>query len=283
MQKSPVCVSILAMDTVLAIQAINKTFPAPSSWTDILRPAGQRPAPVRALRGVSFSATRGQIVGLLGPNGAGKTTLLKIIATLILPDSGRVCIRGLKIEKDNEVTIKASLGLLTSQERSFYNRLTGEENLGFFASLYNLDRRQARKRIQELCDLFEIDFEKRRFETYSAGMKQRLGLARALLHDPPLLLLDEPFDHIDYATKNELYVQVKDRLARQEGKTVLLATHQIEEARSLCDAFVILKDGAVCACGTIEDLRAQISDPMADLGKIFTETTKAARAAGPHE
>ncbi|MGE5280074.1 MAG: ABC transporter ATP-binding protein/permease [Deltaproteobacteria bacterium] len=262
------------MDTFpfIGIGRISKTFrPAPALRRMLLRP-WDRPAPVRALADVSLDVERGRAVALLGPNGAGKTTLLKICATLILPDAGLVTIDGLRVGRDDE-RIKQRLGLVTCQERSFYWRLTGRENLLFFAALQGLDRTRARRRVEELCALFDVRYADRRFDTYSAGMKQRFSLMRGLLADPGLLLLDEPFQSLDFASAIQLRTFCRDVLVQKEGKTLLFATHQVGEAADLCTRFVILNEGRLRASGTLDDVRAAAAAPAATLAEAYLKLT----------
>src|SRR3989338_2498774 len=142
-----------------------------------------------ALKGINLQVKEGEIFCLLGPNGSGKTTLLKILATLILPTGGTAYINGFEIISQ-PMAVKASIGLVTGEERSFYWRLTGRENLEFYATLYNLRPGIAKDRINYLINLLKIESPDRRVGEYSAGMKQRLGIARGLLHDPSVLLMD---------------------------------------------------------------------------------------------
>ena len=238
-----------------AIEAtgISKQFFAPLDLKKMARfdfsPAG----PVAALRDVSFAAEEGKALGVLGLNGAGKTTLLKILATLIIPDTGSARVNGCLLGRDDE-RIKACVGLVALAERSFYWRLNGRQNLEFFAALYGLDKSRARHRIDELLDFFAVDYDRRPFYTYSAGMRQRFALARALLHDPGILLLDEPTKSLDYRSTASLRTLIKEELVGRQHKTVIFTTHQMEEARELGDSFLILEAGAVKATGGTEIL-----------------------------
>lgn len=236
-------------------------------------PAGRRR--VRALDGISLRLERGSSLAVLGPNGAGKTTLLKVIATLILPDRGSVTLDGLLLGRDDE-RIKASVGLVTSAERSFYWRLTGRQNLAFFAALYGIERRKARERIDQLCRNFGVDYQDRRFDSYSTGMQQKFALMRALIHDPPLLLLDEPARSLDYSTAAELRSLVRNELVAKAGKTVIYTTHHMDEAADIAGRFLVMRSGRTAALGTLQALREAAGLPAGSLGECYTRLTEAA-------
>jgi ABC-2 type transport system ATP-binding protein len=210
---------------------------------------------VEALRGVDLHVKQGEIFGLLGPNGAGKTTLVKILSCLVLPDRGRATIGGEDVRDENKV--KAKFGLVHSDERSFYWRLSGLENLRFFARLYDVPAARIESRIGELLRKVDlVDAAPRRFSDYSSGMKQRLSIARALLHDPPILLMDEPTRSLDPAASLALRAMIRDELKREGGKTILLATHNLREAETLCDRIAILVAGTVRQVGTVAEVRS---------------------------
>lgn len=220
----------------------------------------RRKIPVRALRGVSFEVREGEVFGLLGPNGAGKTTTIKIITTLLLPDSGEAEVLGIDVVRD-PVRAREVMGVTLSVERGFFWKLTGRENLKYFGILRGLSGRELEERIDrvlELTGLRELGGEYKLFEEYSLGMKARLALARAMLHDPPLLILDEPtlgLDPHSARTIRSLLV----RLAREEGKTVLITTHNMFEADLMCDRVAIINKGVIVAVGTPAELKARIA------------------------
>lgn len=257
------------MRPILEVDGVTKDFTPPLSFGKLIRLDLRRGIPVRALDDVSFRLDRGKILAVLGPNGAGKTTLLKIIATLLLPDKGAVSFNG----SDLEEKIKMSVGLVTDEERSFYWRLTGRQNLEFFAALYGLDGKTAKSRINELSGLFAVDYADKRFDSYSTGMKRRFALMRGLLHDPELLLLDEPTKSLDYAAALSMRNFVKETLVKTQGKTVILATHHMDEALDFCDLFMILNKGKLRAMGSLGQLRKQAGDPAATLGEMFVKLT----------
>ena len=221
------------------------------------------------LDGVDIQVKESEIFCLLGPNGSGKTTLLKILSTLILPTKGTACINGFEIVSQ-PMGVKASIGLVSSEERSFYWRLTGRENLEFYATFYNLKSRTAKDRIGYLINLLKIESPDRRVGEYSAGMRQRLGIARSLLHNPPVLLMDEPTKSLDLEFSNELRLFIKDYLSKKEKKAIILTTHNIYEAGQICDRIGLLRKGRLVASGTIEELKAKASLPStANLEDIY--------------
>jgi len=259
------------MEHILEVGRLTKDFIAPLSFNKLIKLDFKHRRPNRALEEVSFSLKKGQILGVLGPNGAGKTTLLKIISTLILPDKGSVIVNGWRLGIDDD-KIKSFIGMVSSQERSFYWRLTGRQNLEFFASMYGL--KNPKDKIEELFKLFEIDYQDNRFDSYSTGMKQKFALMRGLLNDPELLLLDEPTKSLDYATALNLRNFIKEDLVRKKGKTVIFTTHHMDEALDFCDLFLILHKGKLYALGTLEELRRKINNPTASLGEIFLKLTE---------
>lgn len=258
------------MDRIVEAKNITKDFIPPLSLHRILKSGLGRSGATRALDDISFSLESGGSLCVLGPNGAGKTTLLKIISTLVLPDKGSVVVGGHDVEK-NDLAVRSMVGLASSDERSFYWRLTGRQNLEFFASLHGLSRKEARKKIDGLFGAFRVNYEDKRFDSYSTGMKRKFELMRALIHDPALLLLDEPAKSLDMMSSRELMDLVKKM--SKEGKTVILATHDIAEAEELCDTFLILREGALCGYGTLEDLGKKTGLPGAGLGEIYMKAT----------
>ena len=233
---------------------LEKSFAKKRSFRELITKPFAAPERVRALRGVDLRVKTGEIFGLLGPNGAGKTTLVKILSCLILPDHGRATIGGEDVRHEN--TVKPRLGLVHSDERSFYWRLSGRENMRFFARLYDVPGKRIEPRIDELLRKVDlVEAAPRRFSDYSSGMKQRLAIARALLHDPPVLLMDEPTRSLDPASSLALRRLIKDELQGRDGKTILLATHNLREAEVLCDRVAILVQGTVRQVGTIDEVR----------------------------
>ena len=209
--------------------------------------------PVEALCGVTLSVERGEFFGLFGPNGAGKSTLIRCLTTLIIPTGGQATVMGFDVLSQAD-KVRQNIGLVFANENSFYGRLTGRQNLEFFAALYGLSRAASRRRIEELLALFGIGSPDRQYQECSAGAKQRLLLARALLHDPPVLLLDEPAKSLDPLQIARLHALLQGELQRRQGKTILFTTHQVEEAAQLAGRAAILHRGTIRACGTIQEI-----------------------------
>lgn len=206
---------------------------------------------VEALKSISLEIGEGEIFGLIGKNGAGKTTLTKIIATLVQPTDGQVSVKGFDSVKD-EVKVRSLIGLATAEERSFYWRLTAEQNLLFFARLYGIKDASARRRIAELFEELNLtELAKRRFSELSTGNKQRLAIARALLPKPPILLLDEPTRSLDPLAASDL----RDLLGSLKGVSVLLTSHNLAEIEELCNRVAIISGGEIRALDSPTNLR----------------------------
>ncbi len=207
-----------------------------------------------AVDGVSFTVQRGECLGLLGPNGAGKTTTLSMLAGLLTPDSGQVLIDGRALAGDTD-PLKRQLGLVP-QELALYEDLTAAENLAFFGALYSLEKATLHQRMADALAIVGLaDRARDKARTFSGGMKRRLNLAAALLHDPQLLLLDEPTVGVDPQSRNAIFDNIEALRAR--GKTILYTTHYMEEVERLCDRVVIVDHGKVIADDTIAALRAR--------------------------
>lgn len=237
----------------IQLNNISKTF-VERTWRTTL---GLRsPSTVAALNNVSLSIPAGQIFGLLGPNGAGKTTLIKILATLILPDSGEASICGHDLLRQPQ-HVRNVIGFVNANERSFYWRLTGRQNLSFFASLWNLTGPEKTRRIERLFDLVGLN-EKAdtRFLKYSSGQQQRLSLARALLPDPEILLMDEPTRSLDPVAASDLQKFAKTELAGKRKKTILWCTHNLKEAEDVCDTLAVIHKGTVMATGSLKQMQS---------------------------
>ncbi|HEY8645750.1 MAG TPA: ABC transporter ATP-binding protein [Gaiellaceae bacterium] len=211
-----------------------------------------------ALRGISFSVERGELFGLLGPNGAGKTTTIKILATLLVPTGGSARVLGLDPVRQASV-LRRSIGYVFGGDRGLYERLSALDNLRYFADLYRVPWSRRSRRIDELLELVGLKGrERERVETYSRGMRQRLHIARGLLHDPPVLLLDEPTIGLDPVGARELRQMIQ--ALRDAGKTILLTTHYMFEADELCDRVAVIAAGRILAEGRPAELKRAVAD-----------------------
>lgn len=213
---------------------------------------------VVAVDGISFDIHAGELFGLLGPNGAGKTTTIKMLTTLLIPSSGTATIMGLDVVKDAE-KIRPRIGFVFGGERGLYWRLSGLDNLRYFATLYYVDANVAKKRIPELIELVGLKGrERERVEGYSRGMRQRLHIARALLHDPEVLFLDEPTMGLDPVGAREMRMTIRD--LQSAKKTILLTTHYMFEADALCERIAVINEGKIIALNTPEKLKHTVQD-----------------------
>ncbi len=241
---------------VITVEDVSMHYPVPRRYREyLLRPFAGRTMS-RALTNVSLSVAQGERVGFLGPNGAGKTTLLKLIKGLLLPSSGRITVNGCDTLTRND-EVRALCSLVVNEERSFYWRLTGEENLEFYGVLENLTGRRLKKRIAEVLDLVGLAPKAtQRVGTYSTGMRQRLAIARGLLTDASVLILDEPTRALDPEAAEELVRLILDTLHADLAKTLLIATHRLEEARILCNRLCVLSVGTLTADESMDRVAA---------------------------
>ena len=213
---------------------------------------------VEAVRGISFEIQEGELFGLLGPNGAGKTTTIKMLITLLIPTSGTARVLGHDVVKDAK-WVRQRIGYVFGGDRGLYERLSALDNLRYFAELYGVDPKVQRARIHELLELVGLDGrEKERVEGYSRGMRQRLHIARGILHDPPVVFLDEPSIGVDPVGARELRSMIAG--LRDAGKTVLLTTHYMFEADELCDRIAVVAQGEIVAQGTPRDLKQGVGE-----------------------
>ncbi len=253
--------------SAISIQGLTKGYSSAGWLRDTF---GWNSAATQAevLRGVDLEIHSGEVFGLLGANGAGKTTLVEILATQLLPSSGEARICGHDVVRETNEVRKLA-GYCPAATDSFFPRLSPTENLEFFALLFDLDPTLARRRIPELIEFVNLGESSRtQFQRLSHGMKQRLGLARALLSDPPVMLLDEPTRSLDPVMQREMHRFLRDTIRGKLGKTILLVTHSLEEAGSICDRVAILSGGRVAACGTVAEIvsragAASLSDAFA--------------------
>ena len=212
---------------------------------------------IEAVRGISLRVEPGELFGLLGPNGAGKTTTIRVLCTLLLPTSGTVRVLGLDVVAHPR-QVRRQIGYVFGGDRGLYDRLSALDNLRYFADLYALDPQIQRRRIDDVLELVGLEGRGReRVEGFSRGMRQRLHLARGLLHDPPVLFFDEPTIGVDPVGAREVR-QLVAELARA-GKTVLLTTHYMFEADSLCDRIAVISKGRIVAEGTPQQLKSGVT------------------------
>ncbi|HRQ36394.1 MAG TPA: ABC transporter ATP-binding protein [Chloroflexota bacterium] len=237
--------------TALTTHHLSKTYQQPQGWRRAVRVA-----PVTAVTDISLNVPTGELFGLLGPNGAGKTTLVKMLCTLLRPTAGTAVVAGHDLNEAG--AIRAAVGLVVSDERSFYWRLTARQNLDFFAALYGLRGAAARQRIQTvLAEVQLTEVAERRFSSFSSGMRQRLAIARALLHRPQILFLDEPSRSLDPTATQKLHDLIL-RLRQEQGMTIFLITHDLAEAEKLCDRVALLHQGQIQAIGRPDTLRREL-------------------------
>jgi ABC-2 type transport system ATP-binding protein len=239
---------------------LTKTFKSKLSAENGNWPLGKKELrTVTAVDHLSLEIKRGELFGLLGPNGAGKTTLVKILCTLLPPDGGTARVNGFDILKE-QMSVKHSLGTLFSVgERGFFWRLSGYRNLEFYAAIYNVPRQKRQDRILEVLNLVGLeDNGFQLYQKYSGGMKRKLSLARTLLPDPPILLLDEPTTGLDVIASRNTRDFIKNTLSKEQCKTVLYTTHYIEEAAQICDRVAIMNHGKLIALDTPDAVRDMI-------------------------
>lgn len=213
---------------------------------------------VHAVRDVSFDVERGELFGLFGSNGAGKSTLVRLLSTLLAPTRGTATVNGFDIVRD-ELQVRASIGLVAGDERSFYGRLTCRQNLSFYAALQNVPRSQIGARIDAALGLFDLlPKADAPFQSLSTGQKQRLNMARALAHDPPILFLDEPTKSMDVQTADFVKALIKDELVARQRKTIVFISHELYEMDHFCDRVAILAEGQLRAIGTPKALGTRV-------------------------
>ena len=208
---------------------------------------------ITALSGVSFCAYDGQITGLLGPNGAGKTTTLRILYTLLMPDQGRAVVDGLDT-RQHRINVQRRIGALPDSQ-GLYPRLTARENIRYYGLLQGIKGEILEKRIDELIRMLEMqEIEHRRTEGFSSGQRVKVAIARALVHSPPNILLDEPTNGLDVMSTRSMRTFI--RRLRDEGHCVVFSSHIMQEVSALCDRIVIISQGMVAAEGTADELIA---------------------------
>jgi sodium transport system ATP-binding protein len=227
---------------MIKVQGLSKAFSDPKRGSRL------------AVDGVSFEVRAGEVFGLLGPNGAGKTTTLRMLATLLQPSAGTATLNGFDIVREPD-QVREQIGFL-SGDMGLYGRLTPRETLVFFSHLNGMNSRRSAERIPEVLSLLDMNaFADVRGDKLSTGMKQKTAIARAILHDPPVLILDEPTSGLDVPTARSIEAAVLD--AKKTGKCVLYSTHVMEEAEYLCDRIGVINEGKLKNVGTMEELRKE--------------------------
>ena len=249
----------VAGEAMVEIEGLTKVFPVRRTWAQALRHPFAKEEQT-AVSNVSLSVRRGEFFGLLGPNGAGKSTLFKMLATLILPDSGRARIGGHDVVS-NGSAVRRLVTPVQPDERSLYWRLSARDNLRLFAALHHIDRASAEDAVTRMLEAVGLaDTAEKMVGQFSSGMKQRLLIARALLAEPDVLLLDEPTRSLDPLSARAFRAFLREEIAERQGRTVLLATHNAEEALELCDRLAVLHHGRLLAVGTVDQLQRDVGD-----------------------
>lgn len=220
---------------------------------------------VKAMKHMTFSVKEGEVVGILGENGAGKTTLLRAVATLLEPTHGSVTVAGFDTVKES-TEVKKRIGVLFGGETGLYDRLTARENLEYFGKLYGLDQHEIKARIEDLAKRFGMrQYMDRKVKGFSRGMKQKVAIARTLIHDPDIILFDEPTTGLDITSSN-IFRDFIHQL-KQQNKTILFSSHIMEEVSQLCDSVMMIHQGELVYKGTLPELYTQ--EQSDDLNYIF--------------
>lgn len=241
--------------------------------TNLHKTFKQKKETIKAVAGVSFEVKSGEVYGLLGPNGAGKTTILRMISTLLKPDEGEIFINNENI-KDDPVKAKRALGFL-SGSTGLYDRLTAEEMVKYFGDLYGLDEETLNSRIEKIFALLDMmDFRKVRCSKLSTGMKQKVSIARTLINNPPLLVLDEPTMGLDVLSAKNIIDFI--RKSKDDRKAIIFSTHIMSEAEYLCDRVGILHKGKIYFSGTLKEIKAKAGvDHLEDIFFLLDKKEKA--------
>jgi len=246
---------------VIEAHDLKRTY---KTTTGVIR---RKPLEVEAVRGISFAVERGELFGLLGPNGAGKTTTIKMLITLLLPTGGTARVLGHDVEREPR-EVRKRIGYVFGGDRGLYERLSALDNLRYFAELYGVSGRAQKARIAEVLELVGLTGrEKERVEGYSRGMRQRLHIARGILHDPEVVFLDEPTLGVDPVGARELRATISELV--RGGKTVLLTTHYMFEADTLCDRIAVIAKGLIVGAGTPAALKRGVADGRVTEIEVF--------------
>jgi len=239
-------------EAAVVVSGLRRSY---TSSTGFIR---RRQLVTEAIRGIDLTVARGELFGILGPNGAGKTTTIKVLTTLLIPTAGSASVLGLDVVRDAR-ELRRRIGYVFGGERGLYERLSARDNLRYFAELYGVDPAIQRRRINQLFEMVGLSGrENERVEGYSRGMRQRVHIARGLLHDPPVVFLDEPTIGLDPVGARELRSLIGSLTVA--GKTVVLTTHYMFEADALCDRIAVINQGQIVAQGTPSQLKAGVAD-----------------------
>lgn len=234
------------------IKLSNKEVKAMISIQEVTKRFQDKKKSITALNHVSFSIKKGETVGLLGENGAGKTTLLRSIATLLQPTEGSILVDQIDT-KVNPSAVKSKIGVLFGGETGLYERLTARENLEYFATLYGLGKHETKVRIDDLAKMFGMrDYLDRKVGGFSKGMRQKVAIARTIIHNPDIILFDEPTTGLDITSSN-VFRQLVHQL-KNEGKTICFSSHIMEEVSMLCDSVAMIHKGELIHHGSLEQL-----------------------------
>lgn len=251
---------------------MTKSFFPATNLIDLFSGAFKKKPVVEAVKSVNLEVKKGEAFALLGPNRAGKTTLIKILCTLILPTRGEAFIDGYDIVKNGE-SVRRIIGLVTGEERSFYWRLTGRQNLEFFGTLSNLKPRDIKRKISYLVDLLDMgEYVDTRFNEYSTGMKQHLAIARSLLSEAKILFMDEPTKSLDVCSADHFRRFIKERIVGEEKRTIFFTSHNLQEVSAVADRVAFMDRGIIQAVKAASELKSKIKEPgvaMEDIFKIF--------------
>jgi ABC-2 type transport system ATP-binding protein len=257
--------------TLISVRDVTMRFPLPKRYREwILTPFKGRRL-VTALSNASLQIQTGDRVAVMGPNGAGKTTLLKLIGGVLFPTAGEIIVNGFNTVHDSG-SARRSVGFVFNEERSFFWRLTGVQNLEFFGTLDNIVGDALQERIQHLIHLVGLEtYGDKMVSAYSSGMKQRLAVARALIADPDVLILDEPTRALDPVACDQIVDLILAELHQRAGKTLLIATHRPDEAMLLCNKVMIVHSGSVRAFNSISDITERGSNILQHYRECLTQ------------